>query len=95
MKSVGNRVGVSEPFLMRMAHGAPVRNFNRSADNSNRLRGKFENRSGVTNKSVVSDEQTLRVCKRFYVAVILSRLVQVFIVFLSFLFLNQMRSILT
>ncbi|KAJ6373044.1 hypothetical protein OIU76_027389 [Salix suchowensis] len=76
-KSVGNRVGVSEPFLMRMAHGAPMRNLNRSIDNTKALYVcKYENQSGVTNKSALSDEQTLRVCKRFYVALILSRLVQ-------------------
>ncbi|CAK7353378.1 unnamed protein product [Dovyalis caffra] len=76
-QSVGNRVGVSEPFLMRMAHGAPMRGLNRSIDNTKGLRAsKYQDQSGVTNKSVISDEQTLRVCKRFYVALILSRLVQ-------------------
>ncbi|XP_065622903.1 helicase and polymerase-containing protein TEBICHI isoform X1 [Quercus suber] len=50
-QSVGNRVGVVEPFLMRMAHGAPLRISKQSSE-------------------------LLRVCKRFYVALILSRLVQ-------------------
>jgi len=90
MKSVGNRVGVSEPFLMRMAHGAPMRSFNRSIDNTKALHAsKYENQSGVTNKSAISDDQTLRVCKRFYVALILSRLVQVFHPFSSFLQSDQ------
>lgn len=76
-QSVGNRVGVSEPFLMRMAHGAPMRSLNRSIDNTKSLHAsKYENQSGVTNKSAISDDQTRRVCKRFFVALILSRLVQ-------------------
>ncbi|KAG6739360.1 hypothetical protein POTOM_056954 [Populus tomentosa] len=75
-QSVGNRVGVSEPFLMRMAHGAPMRSLNRSIDNTTLHASKNENQSGVTNKSAISDDQTLRVCKRFFVALILSRLVQ-------------------
>ncbi|XP_059641680.1 helicase and polymerase-containing protein TEBICHI isoform X1 [Cornus florida] len=69
-QSVGNRVGVIEPFLMRMAHGAPMRTKNRSRDNVKGLQGRF------SDHSMLSDEQTLRVCKRFYVALILSRLVQ-------------------
>lgn len=73
VQSVGNRVGVVEPFLMRMAHGAPMRTANRSRDNTKGLMG----RVGMTNHNMLSDEQTLRMCKRFYVALILSRLVQV------------------
>ncbi|KAJ4950046.1 hypothetical protein NE237_026878 [Protea cynaroides] len=74
-QSVGNRVGVVEPFLMRMAHGAPINTLNRSRDKKgihNR------SRSGLiaNNNSMLSDEQKLRVCKRFNVALILSRLVQ-------------------
>lgn len=93
MKSVGNRVGVSEPFLMRMAHGAPMRTLNRSTNNTKRLHGKFESQAGVTNKSAISNEHTHRVCKRFYVALILSRLVQVsclcfFFPFLFFKLIN-------
>ncbi|GAV78351.1 DEAD domain-containing protein/Helicase_C domain-containing protein/DNA_pol_A domain-containing protein, partial [Cephalotus follicularis] len=75
-RSVGNRIGVAEPFLMRMEHGAPMRNQNRSRDSMKGLHGKFENRPGNANNIILSDEQTLRVCKRFYVALILSRLVQ-------------------
>ncbi|EEF45923.1 DNA polymerase theta, putative [Ricinus communis] len=75
-KSVGNRVGVSEPFLMRMAHGAPMRMLNRSTDNMKGLPGKLENQHGKSKNSIISDEQSLRVCRRFYVALILSRLVQ-------------------
>ncbi|XP_050213511.1 helicase and polymerase-containing protein TEBICHI isoform X2 [Mercurialis annua] len=75
-KSVGNRVGVSEPFLMRMAHGAPLRALNRPAGNMKGLQGKLENQHGKANNNMISDEQSRRVCKRFYVALILSRLVQ-------------------
>ncbi|XP_058200647.1 helicase and polymerase-containing protein TEBICHI isoform X1 [Rhododendron vialii] len=71
-QSVGNRVGVVEPFLMRMAHHGPMRTANRSRDNTKGLMG----RVGMTNHNMLSDEQTLRMCKRFYVALILSRLVQ-------------------
>ncbi|KAI3835318.1 hypothetical protein MKW98_020434 [Papaver atlanticum] len=72
-QSVGNRVGVGEPFLMRMAHGAPISV--KSRENKKGLLGRSQNLSvGGTNK--LSDEQTLRVCRRFYVALMLSRLVQ-------------------
>ncbi|RZC90345.1 hypothetical protein C5167_031057 [Papaver somniferum] len=72
-QSVGNRVGVGEPFLMRMAHGAPISV--KSRENKKGLQGRSQNLSvGGTNK--LSDEQTLRVCRRFYVALMLSRLVQ-------------------
>ncbi|XP_074344440.1 helicase and polymerase-containing protein TEBICHI isoform X2 [Apium graveolens] len=75
-QSVGNRVGVQEPFLMRMAHGAPVRTSNRTRDSTKGFQGRSETRHGVLSYGVLSDEQSLRVCKRFYVALILSRLVQ-------------------
>ncbi|KAK9273993.1 hypothetical protein L1049_018807 [Liquidambar formosana] len=75
-QSVGNRVGVVEPFLMRKAHGAPMHTSNRTRNNSKGLHSKFDNRLGIRNNSMISDEQMLRVCKRFYVALILSRLVQ-------------------
>ncbi|XP_019189918.1 PREDICTED: helicase and polymerase-containing protein TEBICHI isoform X1 [Ipomoea nil] len=76
-QSVGNRVGVQEPFLMRMAHGAaPVRSFNRSREGNKGLQVKLECKSGVSNHSVLSDEQVLRVSRRFFVALILTRLVQ-------------------
>ncbi|KAK4364934.1 hypothetical protein RND71_016292 [Anisodus tanguticus] len=73
-QSVGNRVGVQEPFLMRMAHGAPVCTSYRSKAGNKGLQGKLDNRS--LNDNVLSDEHMLRVCRRFFVALILSRLVQ-------------------
>lgn len=85
IQSVGNRVGVAEPFLMRMAHGAPIRTSSRSSDGSKGLHAKSDYRHGITNSSMLSEEQTIRVCKRFYVALILSRLVQVSFFLFSFL----------
>lgn len=76
-QSVGNRVGVVEPFLMRMAHGATVRTINKPQDVKKNLRGEYDNRHGSTSMKMLSDEQLLRVCKRFFVALILSKLVQV------------------
>lgn len=76
VQSVGHRVGVMEPFLMRMAHGAPMRT-SKLKEKITGLHGKFQNPLGITNNTLLSDEQALRVCKRFYVALILSRLVQV------------------
>ncbi|CAL4907070.1 unnamed protein product [Urochloa decumbens] len=71
-QSVGNRVGVIEPFLMHMAHGAAVP-----------VRGRPQRNTGLRNKSAAQaggnsliNEQTLRVSKRFYVALMLSRLTQ-------------------
>ncbi|KAL6623093.1 hypothetical protein ACP70R_032972 [Stipagrostis hirtigluma subsp. patula] len=70
-QSVGNRVGVIEPFLMHMAHGATMP-----------LRGRPQRNTAVRNRSQSSggnsliNEQTLRVSKRFYVALMLSRLTQ-------------------
>ncbi|KAI3468240.1 hypothetical protein Pfo_024903 [Paulownia fortunei] len=75
-QSVGNRVGVQEPFLMRMAHGAPPRTLHRSKDNAKGFQGKYDHRLVMSIHGMLSDEQMLRVCKRFYVALILSRLVQ-------------------
>ncbi|KAH6760621.1 mammalian DNA polymerase-like protein [Perilla frutescens var. frutescens] len=75
-QSVGNRVGVQEPFLMRMAHGAPSRVLQRSRDSGKSLQGKYDHKLGTLTHGMLSDEQMLRVCKRFYVALILSRLVQ-------------------
>ncbi|KAM6544675.1 hypothetical protein CsatB_025411 [Cannabis sativa] len=74
-QSVGHRVGVAEPFLMRMAHGAPIRT-SKPKENTSGLRSKGQNQLGITNNTSLSDDQALRVCKRFYVALILSRLVQ-------------------
>lgn len=76
MQSVGYRVGVAEPFLMRMAHGAPIRT-SKSKEKTTGLGRKCQNQLGVTSNTFLSDDQALRVCKRFYVALILSRLVQV------------------
>ncbi|KAJ0251931.1 DEAD/DEAH box helicase domain-containing protein [Hirschfeldia incana] len=75
-QSVGNRVGVVEPFLMRMAHGATVRTLNKPQDVKKNLRGEYDNRHGSASSKMLSDEQMLRVCKRFFVALILSKLVQ-------------------
>lgn len=71
LQSVGNRVGVTEPFLMHMAHGGRLRALNKS------LHNKRKNQLGISNATVNYDDQTLRVCRRFYVALILSLLVQV------------------
>ncbi|CAN4127872.1 unnamed protein product [Withania somnifera] len=73
-QSVGNRVGVQEPFLMRMAHGAPVRTSYKSKTGTNGLQGKLDNRS--LNDHRLSDDHMLRISRRFFVALILSRLVQ-------------------
>ncbi|CAI8605756.1 unnamed protein product [Vicia faba] len=70
-QSVGNRVGVTEPFLMRMAHGAPMGS-NKSRWLNNKQKGQHGSSSGTVNL----EDQTLRVCRRFYVALILSLLVQ-------------------
>ncbi|XP_022856955.1 helicase and polymerase-containing protein TEBICHI-like isoform X2 [Olea europaea var. sylvestris] len=75
-QSVGNRVGVQEHFLMRMAHGAPIRTSHRSRDSSKGLLGRYDHRLGKPTHGMLSDDQMLRVCRRFYVALILSRLVQ-------------------
>ncbi|TVU51610.1 hypothetical protein EJB05_03050 [Eragrostis curvula] len=72
-QSVGNRVGVIEPFLMHMAHGATVP-----------VRGRLQGNTSTHNKppaqgsggNSLINEQTLRVSKRFYVALMLSRLAQ-------------------
>lgn len=69
---------MAEPYLMRMAHGAPMRALHSLKDSTKGVPGKLGYRPGMTNSSMISDEQTLRVCKRFYIALILSRLVQVF-----------------
>ncbi|CAH8326512.1 unnamed protein product [Eruca vesicaria subsp. sativa] len=75
-QSVGNRVGVVEPFLMRMAHGATVRTLKKPQDGKKNSRGEYNTRHGSTNSKILSDEEMLRVCKRFFVALILSKLVQ-------------------
>ncbi|WJX16443.1 DNA-directed DNA polymerase [Trifolium repens] len=70
-QSVGNRVGVTEPFLMRMAHGGPM-----GSNKTRWLHNKRKGQHGISSGTVNSDDQTLRVCRRFYVALILSHLVQ-------------------
>ncbi|KAL8063378.1 hypothetical protein ABFX02_01G023200 [Erythranthe guttata] len=75
-QSVGTRIGVQEPFLMRMAHGAPPRALPRSRNNVKGFQGNDHKFGTSTHGGMLSDEQMLRVCKRFYVALILSRLVQ-------------------
>lgn len=87
LQSVGNRVGVTEPFLMRMAHGTPICTSNKSRENTKRLHSKRGNQVGISNGTINSDDQTLRVCKRFYVALILSRLVQVHLVQILYIYL--------
>lgn len=77
MQSVGNRVGVQEPFLMRMAHGAPLRASHRSRVNPKGFQGNNDQKAGVSSHGMLSEEQILRVCKRFYVALILAKLVLV------------------
>ncbi|KAG0620039.1 hypothetical protein M758_4G184200 [Ceratodon purpureus] len=81
-QAVGNRVGVVEPFLLRMAHGAPVvqggngrprvGKFTKGKVSPPFQRNKLNSPGGVQ----LSVEQMLRVCKRFYVALMLSKLVQ-------------------
>ena len=67
MQSVGNRVGVTEPFLMHMAHGAAMP-----------IRGRpKKNTSGGSGANTLINDQSLRVSKRFYVALMISRLAQV------------------
>lgn len=60
-------MGVSEPYLMQMAHGAPIP-----------MQSKQHKKKGTvsTSSGTVLKEVTHRVSKRFYVALMLSRLVQ-------------------
>ncbi|KAJ7544985.1 hypothetical protein O6H91_09G101700 [Diphasiastrum complanatum] len=83
-QKVGNRVGVTEPFLMRMAHGAPVIQLrsrmtrNRSPkQKSNAIKSPGFSPNGLNSKSGhLFADQTLRACRRFFVALMLSKLVQ-------------------
>ncbi|XP_042440198.1 helicase and polymerase-containing protein TEBICHI-like [Zingiber officinale] len=75
-QSVGDRVGVTEPFLMRMAHGASFPAQNRTRGKKSAFSEKLRTRNVVSDNSLSSDERTLRVSRRFYVALMLSRLVQ-------------------
>jgi DNA polymerase theta len=83
LQTVGTRVGVLEPFLMRMAHGG-------STGSISRLRGSFRSpqKGGVSSPALhgttegkftgrIQTVDTLRICRRFYVALMLSKLVQV------------------
>ncbi|XP_073110579.1 helicase and polymerase-containing protein TEBICHI isoform X1 [Elaeis guineensis] len=75
-QSVGNRVGVVEPFLMRMAHGAPMALQEKLRGRKSVLHNRLQTRNVATETSTISNEETLRVCRRFYVALMLLRLVQ-------------------
>ncbi|KAG9455791.1 hypothetical protein H6P81_000299 [Aristolochia fimbriata] len=75
-QAVGNRVGILEPFLMRMAHGATIRIHNNGKGFKSISCGRSNDRNLSNGNGMLSDEQMLRVCKRFYVSLILSRLVQ-------------------
>jgi hypothetical protein len=84
-QAVANRVGVVEPFLLRMAHGVPIME-QRSGGRLRNGRGSSRGRiSPAIQKSKwcspsgpqLTTDQMLRVCKRFYVALMLSKLVQV------------------
>ncbi|CAD6343940.1 unnamed protein product [Miscanthus lutarioriparius] len=70
-QSVGNRVGVIEPFLMHMAHGASMPVCGRPQRNTG-----LSNKSAQAGGNALVSEHTLRVSKRFYVALMLSRLAQ-------------------
>ncbi|XP_031490151.1 helicase and polymerase-containing protein TEBICHI isoform X4 [Nymphaea colorata] len=70
-QSVANRIGVTEPFLMRMAHGAHVQTSDRYGGNE-----KVQRNFCGSNNVMMSDKQILRVSRRFYVALILCKLVQ-------------------
>ena len=61
---------------MRMAHGAPMHvqeRFRAKKSGGDKL----HKRIAPNDSALLSSEQTLRVCRRFYVALMLSRLVQV------------------
>nr|CAD1822289.1 unnamed protein product [Ananas comosus var. bracteatus] len=75
-QSVGNRVGVVEPFLMRMAHGAPIPVQMRQQSKKSGMHEKSKTRNDTGKMGTGFNEQTIRVSKRFYVALMLSRLVQ-------------------
>jgi DNA polymerase theta len=63
-------VGVSEPYLMQMAHGAPIS-----------MQSRQQKKKGTVSTMHMAHGSVLkvvthRVSKRFYVALMLSRLVQ-------------------
>ncbi|KAH7283331.1 hypothetical protein KP509_34G001800 [Ceratopteris richardii] len=80
-QAVGNRVGVMEPFLMRMAHGALIiESSNHSTGKSPRRKHTMSSisirKSGRNSPTSPPIEHTLRVCKRFYVSLVLAKLIQ-------------------
>ena len=83
-QAVGNRVGVVEPFLLRMAHGAPVVQGGYGRPRVGKFaKGKISppfqrSKGNSAGGAPLPVDQILRVCKRFYVALMLSKLVQVF-----------------
>ncbi|EPS68789.1 hypothetical protein M569_05979, partial [Genlisea aurea] len=74
-QSVGNRVGVQEAFLMQMAHGVLPKALSRSENNGKGYKRNCDSIAMPVN-GTFSNEKAIRVCKRLYVALILSRLVQ-------------------
>lgn len=62
---------------MRMAHGAPMHVPSKSKVFKNGQNVRSRNETVASNRSKLSDVQLLRVGKRFYVSLMLSRLVQV------------------
>lgn len=76
-------MGVLEPFLLRMAHGGPLmqQRSGGRARSGKASKGKVspvqKSRWNSPNGVQLSVEQMIRVCKRFYVALMLSKLVQV------------------
>lgn len=77
LQSVGNHVGVAEPFLMRMAHGAPMPVSDKTREKSTTLHRRMQSKGASASSNCSSEIQILRVSKRFYVSLMLSRLVQV------------------
>ncbi|XP_073012513.1 helicase and polymerase-containing protein TEBICHI isoform X1 [Typha latifolia] len=75
-QSVGNRIGVMEPFLMHMAHGVPLPVQGKLQRKSSGLHNRLQTQSVAISNGAIFNDQALRVSKRFYVALMLSRLVQ-------------------
>lgn len=86
-----------EPFLLRMAHGAPVfqggngrprvGKFSKGKISPPFQKSKWNSPGGPS----LPAEQMLRVCKRFYVALMLSKLIQVFSTHYSYIFVSVSR----
>lgn len=62
---------------MRMAHGAPIPVQMRQQSKKSGMHDKSKTRNDTGKMGTGFNEQTIRVSKRFYVALMLSRLVQV------------------